>query len=129
MSNRMGAGGMAPAGLAIESVEMGTGVVLLAARLRSASARCPECGVPSRSAHSHYERCLADLPAHGRHVRLRIRVRRFRCLSPRCARKIFAERLDPSIAGRFGRRTERLEGIVRHIGLVNRTGFAGGFNS
>ncbi|MEQ9124138.1 MAG: ISL3 family transposase, partial [Alphaproteobacteria bacterium] len=105
-------------GLAIERVEVGLGVVLLVARPRSASAVCPDCGVSSRSAHSHYERCLADLPAHGRLVRLRVRIRRFRCLSLRCTRKIFAERLDPSIAQRFGRRTERLEGIVRHIGIA-----------
>ncbi|MCB9927809.1 MAG: ISL3 family transposase [Alphaproteobacteria bacterium] len=111
-------GDAAPAGLRIESVEAGGDVVRLVARLRLASAACPDCGVSSRSAHSHYERRLADLPAHGRHVRLRVRIRRFRCLSPRCARKIFAERLDPSVARRFGRRMERHEGIVRHIGLV-----------
>ncbi len=118
MSKRIGAGGMAPAGLAIESVEVGSGGVLLVAGPRSASAACPDCGVFSRSANSHYERCLADLPAHGRHVRLQVRIRRFRCLSPRCARKIFAERLDPSDAQRFSRRTERLECIARHIGLA-----------
>lgn len=117
MSKRVSVGGMAPAGLRIESVKVGSGVVLLVARPGLTSA-CPDCGVSSRSAHSHYERRLADLPAHGRRVHLRVRIRRFRCLSPHCARKIFAERLDPSVARRFGRRTERLEGIVRHIGLA-----------
>lgn len=49
---------------------------------------------------------------------LRVQVRRFRCGWPDCARKIFAERLDPSLARTFGRRTERLEGIVHHIGVA-----------
>jgi hypothetical protein len=31
---------------------------------------------------------------------------------------IFVERFDPSITQRSGRRTERLEGIVHHIGLA-----------
>ena len=118
MSKRVSVGGMGPAGLKIDSVEVGSGVVLLVARSGLTSAACPDCGVASCSAHSHYERRLADLPAHGRRVHLRVRIRRFRCHSPHCARKIFAERLDPSIARRFGRRTERLEGIVRHIGLA-----------
>lgn len=118
MSNSVSVVGMAPAGLRIESVEVGLSVVLLVARPGLRSAACPDCGASSRSAHSHYERRLADLLAHGRHVHLLVRVRRFRCLSSNCARKIFAERLDPSVGRRFGRRTKRLEGIVRHIGLA-----------
>jgi transposase len=68
--------------------------------------------------HSRYERFLADLPAHGRRVQLRVQVRRFRCAWVGCNQKIFAERLDPSVARPFGRRTGRLEGIVHHIGLA-----------
>jgi hypothetical protein len=35
-----------------------------------------------------------------------------------CIRKIFAERLDPGIACASARRTERLEGLVQHLGLA-----------
>ena len=45
-------------------------------------------------------------------------TRRFRCANPLCRRRIFAERLPASIARRLGRRTERLDEIVRHLGLA-----------
>jgi transposase len=51
-------------------------------------------------------------------VHLRVQVRRFRCVWAECAQQIFAERLDPSVANPFGRRTERLDGIVHHIGVA-----------
>lgn len=114
MSRRAGMGTMAPAGLAVDRVEVEPGGVLVFVRPPSKSAICPRCGGASRSIHSRYERLLADLPAHGR----RVQLRRFRCAWAECPQKIFAERLDPTVACPFGRRTGRLEGIVHHIGVA-----------
>jgi transposase len=118
MSRRAGTGTMVPAGLVVDRVEVEPGGVLVFVRPSSKSAICPRCGGASRSIHSRYERRLADLPAHGRRVQLRVQVRRFRCAWAECPQKIFAERLDPSVAHPFGRRTGRLEGIVHHIGVA-----------
>jgi transposase len=81
-----------PLGLAIQRVEIGPSEITALARSRSATVSCPLCGGVTRRVHSCYERCLADLPAHGRRVRIRLLVRRFRCGEPGCRRKIFAER-------------------------------------
>lgn len=58
------------------------------------------------------------MPSHGSAGRLLLQTRRFICRLIGCPVKIFAERFDPSIVQRFGRWTERLEGIVHHIGLA-----------
>src|SRR5439155_4061215 len=47
-----------------------------------------------------------DLPWHGLRVRLELRVRRFFCDVPGCARRIFTERL-PKTARPYARRTAR----------------------
>ena len=66
--------------------------------------------------HSFYSRRLADLPWQGRVVELQVRVRRFRCTSLECRRRIFAERLDT--ARSKARRTVRLRDIQQQIGLA-----------
>lgn len=68
--------------------------------------------------HSRYQRWLGDLPAHGRKVRIRLTVRRFRCATPGCGTEIFAERLDDGIARRYGRRTMRLQALIHCLGLA-----------
>ena len=118
MSRNLRIKAIAPAGLAIERLEAGVEEISVVARAPSVAAACPQCGALSRSVHSRYERVLGDLPAHGLRVRLRVQVRRFRCAWTDCAQKIFAERLDPSVTRPFSRRTERLEGIVHHIGVA-----------
>ena len=82
-----------------------------------ATALCPGCGWPSQRVHSRYERALGDLPWQGRPVTLRVQARRFRCLTPSCSRRTFAERLA-GVAAVAARRTERLGGLQRHIGLA-----------
>lgn len=109
---------VAPEGLLVERIEESAEILRIFARGRTGVGLCPECGSASRTVRSFYHRCLADLPAHGRRVLIHVRVRRFRCLEPRCIRKIFAERLAGSITRPFARRTERLEDIVRHLGLA-----------
>src|ERR1035437_2157232 len=108
---------LAPCGLVIESVEAETGVLVILARPLSETADCPICGSPSASIHSLYQRSLADLPSHGRAVRIKLSTRRFRCALATCSRRIFTERLTATTGRPFARRTTRLEGIVHHLGL------------
>jgi len=56
-------------------------------------AACPTCGRVSTSRHSAYVRTLKDLPTVGALVALKVRVTRWRCLSPPCAARLFADRL------------------------------------
>ncbi len=109
---------LAPCGLAVERVETDAEKLVIVARAVSASAVCPGCGTMSASVHSRYQRVLSDLPSQGRPVQIRVSARRFRCLPADCPRKIFAERLEATIARPFDRRTSRLEGIVHHLGLA-----------
>ena len=50
-------------------------------------------------------------------VQIQVRVRRFRCRSPGCSRKVFGERL-PGVAEARARRTDRLGAIVRLVGYA-----------
>ncbi len=107
-----------PPGLRIEHVEIGGSEIIAVARSRSAMSSCPSCGRASARIHSRYRRCLADLPAHGRRVRISLEVQRFRCSDSSCRRKIFAERLDDGVTRPFARRTSRLQSIIHHLGLA-----------
>lgn len=109
---------LAPKGLAVEHVDLSLGMVSITARPVRSDVACPSCGTRSAKVRSRYWRTLADLPAHGRRVLIRVRVRRFCCSQPFCCRKIFAERLDSDVARPFARRTGRLESIAHHIGLL-----------
>jgi transposase len=109
---------ISPSGLIVEAIEVGADHVVVMARGAGTAGRCPDCGSSSGRVHSHYERRLLDLPSHGRAVHLRIAVRRFRCVSSLCRRRIFVERLNEGIAERSARRTARLDAIVHHLRLA-----------
>jgi transposase len=81
------------------------------------TARCPLCSVPSSRIHSRYVRTLADLPWNGIPVRLRLTVRRFRCRTDTCDRRIFTERL-PGIVAPYARRTARCAEALELIGFI-----------
>jgi transposase len=102
--------------LVLDNVEQNEQGFILDVSTRHA-AQCPDCGKRSRSFHSCYERQLLDLPWQGLSVRLRVKVRRFRCRNPSCARKIFVERL-PLVARSYARQTDRLREIIRCVGFV-----------
>lgn len=106
------------AGLVVEGIALDGDRFRVSARSAAASASCPCCGRALRRVHSHYRRRLADLPAHGRRVEIVITARRFRCPHVDCARRIFAERLDPGATAAHGRRTSRLDGVVHHLGVA-----------
>ena len=110
--------GLLPNGLKTEQVELTAGGVLVVARSGSIAAACPQCGLPSRQVHSRYRRRLVDLPAHAREVRISLTVRRFRCRTKHCRTEIFAERFPPGVTLPRARRTTRLQGLVRHLGLL-----------
>lgn len=118
MGSRFRAQSLLPDGLIVERLESDGGEIVAVARSRSATSSCPACGRVSTRVHSRYERSLADLPAHGRRVRIRLQVRRFRCGRQDCPRTIFAERLDDTVAQPWARRSSRLQKIVHYVGLA-----------
>lgn len=109
---------ISPAGLLIEAVTTEPDRLLIIARPTALDSACPECGRRSSQVHSRYDRVLMDLPSLGRAVYLRVHVRRFRCATFTCPRRIFGEPLADSVAPRGARRTARLEGIVHHLGIA-----------
>ena len=80
-------------------------------------ARCPGCGNLSDSVHCQYQRTVHDVPCGGRHVVLRLRVRKFVCRSATCPRKVFAERL-PDLVQPWARVSNRLLEELKAIGLA-----------
>lgn len=80
------------------------------------TADCPTCTGTAHRIHSHYQRCLADLPLAQVPVRVHLHVRRFRCDRPDCGRTTFAEPV-PGLARPFARRTTRLRSEQRQIAL------------
>lgn len=107
-----------PAGLRAEQVELAGNTIRVHCRSAKTVAACPCCGTVSRHVHSSYRRRPADLPAHGRKVELILSVRRFRCRAMHCPTRIFAERFPPAVTRPHARRTSRLQGLVRHLGLA-----------
>ena len=79
------------AGVRVERVAVEGEEVTVEAVPTAAEGRCPACGQPSARVHSRYVRALRDLPCSGRQVRVRLTVRRFRCVAPTCERRTFAE--------------------------------------
>lgn len=106
-----------PPGLVVDVVRLEAERVVILTRPRSSTAVCPLCQRPSRRLHSHYLRTLADLPCHGRRVVILLQARRWRCVTRGCARHIFTERL-PEVVRPYGRRSERLGDLQRHLGLA-----------
>jgi predicted RNA-binding Zn-ribbon protein involved in translation (DUF1610 family) len=107
-----------PAGLKPDQVDLAGDTIRVHVRSSAAAAACPRCGTISRHVDSRYRRQPADLPAHGRAVALILLVRRFRWRVAHCPARIFAGRLSPAVAGPYARRTARLQGLVRHLGLA-----------
>ena len=101
-------------GFVVEHVYTADPLLLVEARANTPEASCPDCHTASSRVHSHYTRCLRDLPIAEHPIRLRLHVRRFRCLTPTCPRRTFAERL-PALAW-HAQRTGRLTETIRVLG-------------
>src|SRR2546421_7106607 len=86
-----------PDGLEVAEIAI-TGPNLSLSLVASApTAMCPLCDQASQHIRSSYTRHVADVPYAGRQVQLVLRVRKFRCDTTDCPRRIFAERLTPFI--------------------------------
>jgi transposase len=73
--------------------------------------------------HGYHERTVADVPADGRRVLVRVKVRRMRCPIRGCLRQTFREQV-PGVLDRYQRRTTRLTGQVSAVAreLAGRAG-------
>ena len=118
MRHRFQRTSLAPPGFAVDEVMVVGECVQVRLRSRYPSGSCPDCGRPSRRVQSRYLRRPADLPLSGRRVELTIVARRFWCDAVLCGRRIFCEQFDSGVLARYGRRTQRLETIVHHLGLA-----------
>jgi transposase len=105
------------AGLYVEQVQPAGEGVVMQARSRAAGAACPACGAWSSRVHSGYVRTVADGPAGGRPVVIRLAVRRFLCRNPACQSVTFAEQVD-GLTGRYLRRSLPLLGLLAQVGLA-----------
>src|ERR1039457_935782 len=104
-------------GLYVEQVQPAGAGVVMQAHSRAAGAACPACGAWSSRVHSGYVRTVADGPAGGRPVVIRLVVRRFFCRNPACPSVTFAEQVD-GLTGRYLRRSLPLLGLLGQIGLA-----------
>jgi transposase len=107
-----------PPGLVVDAIEVGIDAVVIAAHPAQRFGHCPACGGRSGQVHRLHRRRLLDLPSHGHAVELRVRVRRFRCVTSLCPRRTFTETLPPEIAGRSRCRSARLDRLIRDLGAA-----------
>jgi transposase len=109
--------------LVIEDVTDQGDVIVVRARTGSGPLPCPRCGTATNVVHGHAERTVADVPADGRPVVLRVRVRRLRCPDLDCPVQTFREQV-PGVLERYQRRTARLTVQAGEVvrGLAGRAG-------
>jgi len=106
-----------PDGLEVAETSVTGQVLTLALVATAPTAGCPLCGHASLHIRSSYTRHVADVPYAGRQVQLILRVRKFRCDTTNCPRRVFAERLTPFIEP-WARMTTRLSQTIEAIGLA-----------
>jgi len=104
-------------GLVVTSVESTATTLTCFVSATAPAPGCPLCHEPSDHLHSHYQRVVADLPCGGRQVTLILLVRKFRCKTKACPRKVFAERFAPLIEP-WARQSTRLIEALQAIGLA-----------
>ena len=89
-------------------------MICVRARTRDGAVACPACGTETGRVHEYRERTAADVPAAGRRVLVRVRVRRMRCPVTGCPRQTFREQV-PGVLDRYQRRTTRLTAQVSAV--------------
>jgi transposase len=92
-------------------------VVTIKATPAAAAGVCPDCGQRSTRVHSRYRRMVEDLPSCGRRVRVALTVRRFRCGTPDCPRRTFAEQVA-GVTAPHRPRAQRLEAVLGAFGAA-----------
>jgi zinc-finger of transposase IS204/IS1001/IS1096/IS1165 len=100
--------------LVIEDVEDTGEVICVRARTPDGAVACPGCGAETARVHEYRERTVADVPADGRQVLVKVRVRRLRCPVTGCPRQTFREQV-PGILDRYQRRTTRLAAQISAV--------------
>ncbi len=83
----------------------------------SSTAPCPQCGTSGSRIHSRYQRTIADIAFGGRHLLLKLRVRKWICREASCSQRIFAERF-PGLVRRYARMTDRLIEALQSVGVT-----------
>ena len=101
----------------MDSVDQDEKLVTLRVRARASDASCSGCSRRSFRVHARYQRQLADLPFGGRRVRIIVRIRRFKCVNPRCPQSTFSEQI-PGLTTPFARRTPPLTDALVDIALA-----------
>jgi hypothetical protein len=104
------------AGLVIEQVESVDGVAVVTGRPRSEGTLCPACGRWSTRVRDRYQRLLVDGGVDGRGLRVRLTVRRFRCLDGLCPTGTFSEQVEGLIRP-YARFTEAVEPMLAAMGM------------
>lgn len=81
------------------------------------TAACPRCGTTGSRVHSRYSRTIADVAFGGRHLELKLLVRKWICPEVLCSRHIFAERF-PEVVQCYARMTNRLITALQAVGVI-----------
>jgi transposase len=100
--------------LVIEDVEDAGEVICVRARTRDGAVACPGCGAETARVHEYRERTAADVPADGRRVLVKVRVRRMRCPVLDCTVQTFREQVS-GVLERYQRRISRLTAQVSAV--------------
>jgi transposase len=106
-----------PDGLELTSMVVVGNVLTIHVMATAKSRPCPLCTQQATHIRSYYTRLVADVPCAGRQVQLILHVRKFRCDTASCPRKIFTERLG-SFVEAWARKTTRLRQAIEAIGLA-----------
>lgn len=99
--------------LLVQSDELIDNRYLIHCRLKELCCMCPACGQSTTRVHAYYDRTIQDLPINGKPVYLKIRLRKLLCLNKKCAKKIFAQRVQ--CARPKSKKTERLETVILRL--------------
>jgi transposase len=103
--------------LELDRIEVHEQTVLVYLHATSLTARCPQCGTAGSRVHSRYQRTIADLAFGGRHLVLKLLVRKWICPEALCSQHIFAERF-PELVQRYARMTDRLIKALQSAGVI-----------
>ena len=106
-----------PEGLELAEITETAGLLTVHVMATAPMRICPLCAGVATHVRSYYTRKVSDLPGAGRRVQLLLHVRKFRCDTASCPRKVFAERLGPFVEA-WARKTTRLREAIEAIGLA-----------
>lgn len=106
-----------PDGLEVASLAIADDVLRIHVIATAEGRTCPLCAEVATHVRSYYTRLVVDLPCAGHRVQLILHVRKFRCDTATCSRKVFAERLGSFIEA-WARKTTRFREALEAIGLA-----------